>query len=271
MTSAPFERTAASGKSDASPQKTMLSLAAALKVLGSFRDTERMETPEAIVFRSRMTHAKVRSVLAQLEQLGYVERHPSGAVFLTPLALTLGFAARPATLAGISQRRLDSLARATGATVSLAKLVGDQVVYLSRIRNGDVMSANLGVGSITPAWTGLIGRVLLAGLSHDELVDLAHSAGALPSPAIVPNWAQLEQELEDIRTTGHASSSDAGPYGALWCIGVPVGIPGSRPIAAASLSIAPHKARHLSRSSLLAHLRDAADDLAGLIASAKLE
>ncbi len=59
--------------------------------------------------------------------------------------------------------------RQTGETVNLAVLTGDRVLYLVRLRNSDLVTANIQVGSTLPAVHTSIGKLLLAHLDDADL------------------------------------------------------------------------------------------------------
>ncbi|WP_455430618.1 IclR family transcriptional regulator domain-containing protein [Paractinoplanes durhamensis] len=60
---------------------------------------------------------------------------------------------------------MQRLATETGETVNLAVLTGDKVLYLVRLRNSDLVTANIQVGSTLPAVHTSIGKLLLSFLS----------------------------------------------------------------------------------------------------------
>ena len=109
--------------------------------------------------------------------------------------LLLGSAAlRGSSLVQLSEQPLRRLAEETGETVNLGVLVGDQVLYLARLRNSDLVTANIQVGSTLPAPYTSMGKLLLAYLTDAELRatlanhDFAAQAG--------PNAAS---SLDDLR------------------------------------------------------------------------
>ena len=48
-------------------------------------------------------------------------------------------------------------------------LDGDQILYLIRLRNSDLVTANIQVGSRLPAVSTSIGKLLLAALDDDQI------------------------------------------------------------------------------------------------------
>ena len=109
-------------------------------------------------------------VVATLEEGGYLERLPDGSIRPGVAVLLLGSAAlRGSSLVQLSEQPLRHLAEESGETVNLGVLVGDQVLYLARLRNSDLVTANIQVGSTLPAAYTSMGKLLLAYLSDAEL------------------------------------------------------------------------------------------------------
>jgi IclR family pca regulon transcriptional regulator len=178
--------------------------------------------------------------------------------------LTLGSAAlRGSGLVQASERPLQALAAATGETVNLGVLQGDRVLYLVRLRNADLVTANIQVGSTLPAvWTSM-GKVLLAALPAEELgrrlgpdsFDEGHG------PNAVTSQKELDGQLEAIRRQGYAIQDQELALG-LRSVAVPV--LGSAGETVAALNVAVSAARHDVDSlltSVLPRARAAADEI----------
>jgi IclR family transcriptional regulator, pca regulon regulatory protein len=208
----------------------MASLAGALKVLRAFDGTS-AATIDSISEITAISVLKTRHLVDLLEKLGYLAVR-ADTVSLELATLNLGFAARPLTLASIAKRPLGELAKSTGATVSLGALVNDEVMFLVRIRNSDLMAANIAVGSTIPAGASLIGRLLLAFASEEELTPYfaATGVGSTMTPA-------FNRELANIRRDGYAASGHDG-RDPLFVISVPVLKPDGLALAAINLAVA---------------------------------
>ena len=109
-------------------------------------------------------------IVMTLTAEGYLDHLPSGEYRPGVRVLTLGTAAlRSLDLVELATPKLQELANATGETVNLAVLTGDQVLYLVRLRNSDLVTANIRVGSLLPAVHTSIGKLLLAYLDDADL------------------------------------------------------------------------------------------------------
>src|SRR5580692_1550678 len=87
------------------------------------------------------------------------------------------------------------LGERTGETVNLAVLSGDRVLYLIRLRNSDLVTANIQVGSTLPAVHTSIGKILLADLTVAQLTAQITEASFTRSHG--PNAKVDIDELEE--------------------------------------------------------------------------
>ncbi|MEU6536849.1 IclR family transcriptional regulator [Streptomyces sp. NPDC047000] len=153
---------------------------------------------------------------ATLVTEGFLEQLPDGAYRPAPKVLTLGFSAlRGMTLVELADGPLRRLATVTGQTVNLGTLSDDRVLYLIRLRNNDLVTANIQVGSRLPAVRTSIGKVLLADLDAAELEqclsDVSFSGAGGPNAIRVP--ARLAETLAEIRDQGWAIQDEELAYG----------------------------------------------------------
>lgn len=120
----------------------------------------------------------------------------------------------------------DTVARAVaascGETVQVAVLDDLDVVYVSKIDSTHSVRLISEVGHRLPAHCTAVGKVLLAGLSRDELASRlkGRRLGALTEHSVTSRSA-LQAQLEEVRRTGVAherseSNVDAG------CVAAPV-------------------------------------------------
>ena len=99
--------------------------------------------------------------------------------------------------------------------MNLAVLSGDRVLYLVRLRNSDLVTANIQVGSTLPAVHTSIGKLLLAYLDEADLAaritDASFSANSGPNAKL--SLAELREELRAIRDQGWAMQDEELAYG----------------------------------------------------------
>jgi IclR family pca regulon transcriptional regulator len=204
-------------------------------------------------------------IVSTLEQDGFLERTADGSVRPGVAVLALGSAAlRGSSLTQASEGPLERLAQSTGETVNMGVLLDDQVLYLIRLRNSDLVTANVQVGSTLPAVYTSMGKLLLAYLPPEELDrrigDVSFAPGA--GPNAVHDRRQLDARLAEIRRLGYSIQDQELAQG-LRSVSVPVFAPGAaQPAAAINIAVATqrHSVDDL-RGTLLAQLRATAADI----------
>lgn len=151
-------------------------------------------------------------LVATLEEEGYLERTLDGMVRPGTGVLALGFAAMQGLdLVQMAEPVLRELAAATGETVNLGVLYGDQVLFVSRIpRRDTLLAANIRVGSTVPAVFSSIGKTILAFLSEEELRERISedSFRGRWGPQAVRTLDALQVQLEAARQDGYLVQRD---------------------------------------------------------------
>jgi IclR family transcriptional regulator, pca regulon regulatory protein len=210
------------------------SLARALEVLSIFDDDTLVLDEDLVSSRLSLALPQARQLIAMLEAAGLLSKVSGSGFCLSLSVLTLGTAAlRGPNLVHAAESALRKLAVQTGETVSMGILVHDDLVYLARIRNLDLVSANIQVGDSILATRTAMGRLLLS--------------YALPDSHPAQDYLV------------HSDTNDEG----LVSVSVPVVGPGS--IVVAAITVTAASSRHTADSavdSLLPLARTAAADTA---------
>lgn len=194
-------------------------------------------------------------LLATLQEAGYVERLGDGSYRPGAQVLTLGYAAlRSLDLVQCAEGPLHALAAATGETVNLAILSGDQIVLVVRRRRADLVTANLAVGSTLPAVHSSLGKVLLAALEEAEVRTLVRPASlsAAGGPNAVSAMDDLLAQLAAARRDGVALQDQEVARG-LRSLAAP--IKGADSTVVAAINIAVNVADY-TNSEILSQLKD---------------
>lgn len=203
---------------------TVSALAKGLRVLSTFSEQRRELRLVDIAALTGLPTPTAYRLLKTLQAEGYLEQLGDGRFRPGPFVLTLGYAAlQGQEVVAAARPPLKRLADQTAETVNLGVLVGTSVLYLVRIKNSDLVTANLEVGSTLPAAGTSLGKVLLAALPDGELdtrlaqVDLAacHGPYAARSPA------QLRHRVLEVREQGWALQDEEVAHG-LRSIAAPV-------------------------------------------------
>ena len=191
-------------------------LAKGLRILSLFTQQRPTWRVSDIALALRMPLPTVYRIVVTLTSEGYLDHLPNGDYRPAARVLTLGTAAlRSLDLVQIATPLLQALATASGETVNLATRTGDRVIYLVRLRNSDLVTANIQVGSSLPAVHTSIGKLLLAQLAEPDLIATV-TEGSFP-PERGPNarvsLGELHDELAKIREDGWAMQDEELAFG----------------------------------------------------------
>ncbi len=152
------------------PDYTVAALKRGLSLMQVVTDAEGGLTLSQLAEKLKMPVPSVFRYVRTLEGGGFLQVDENKRYRSGPATLTLGFA----TLAGMdilqsARMPLQRLAAKTGETVNLGVLVDGNVLYLHRIKNRDILTADVRTGSSLPAACTSLGKALLARLSDVEI------------------------------------------------------------------------------------------------------
>ncbi len=256
------------GQAPDRPEYRVEALAKGLRILTLFSEQRPTWRISDIAVAAGMPLPTVYRVVMTLTSEHYLEHLPNGDYRPGVRVLTLGTAAlRSLDLVELATSRLQALAQASGETVNLGVLTGDQVLYLVRLRNSDLVTANIQVGSTLPAVHTSIGKLLLAYLDDSELgqrVDAA-SFATNHGPNAKVSLDELRGELVQIRHDGWALQDEELAFG-LRSVAAPVFDRTGRAIAGANVAVA---SRDWSSQRIVRELRPmvlaTCDEISGLL------
>ncbi len=185
------------------------SVARGLDLLRAFEPDRPSMSLSELATAAGLARPTASRILYTLESLGYVRSH-SGAFTLTPRVLELGMAYIQAVdIWDITRPHMERLVAQTHESSSVAQLDGSDIVYVARVAVPKLIGLVVRIGTRFPAAPTSMGKVLLAGLSDDE-VDAVLSE---PSRSgIEPRWQpgpdELHEALREVRARGWAFSDD---------------------------------------------------------------
>jgi IclR family pca regulon transcriptional regulator len=232
------------------------SLAKGLRLLSLFTEQRPTWRVTDLAAAAGLPMPTAYRVVMTLTAEGYLEHLPNGDYRPGVRVLTLGTAAlRGLDLVALASPRLHQLAAATGETVNLAVLTGDRVLYLVRLRNSDLVTANIQVGSTLPAVHTSIGKLLLAHLDEADLRARITDASFPPQhgPNAKVSLDELRAEFAQIRDQGWAVQDEELAYG-LRSVAGPITGPDGRVVAGINLAV---QARDWSAQRIVRELRPA--------------
>ena len=233
------------------------SLERGLAILSSFRTGRAVIGISDLGRELGLSRSTTHRYVATLAALGYLQQDaPTKKYRLGPRVLDLGFSAiNSMELREVAAPHLRDLSDSTGFTVNMAILDDLDIVYIERVRSGQVrqreIDLNLHVGARLPAYCTSLGKVLLAYLPEDELRGrLARTTFRRRGPNTLTTRTAFTAELRKIRAEGLAINNEELAYG-LRSIAAPV--LSHDGTAAAAINLAVHSTM-LSLSDLVARL-----------------
>jgi IclR family pca regulon transcriptional regulator len=226
------------------------SLERGLAVIRAF-DREHPElTLTEVATATGVTRATARRFLLTLADLGYVRT--DGRLFsLSPRVLELGYAYLSSlSLPEVAEPHLEALVQEVNESSSVSVLDRGDVVYVARVPTSRIMTVAISVGTRFPAYATSMGRVLLAGMSDEDL-DIYLSAVALDrlTARTVATPSALRTEVQRVRAQGWSLVDQELEEG-LRAVAAPIRDRTGRVVAALNISA------HASRTSLEAMRRD---------------
>jgi IclR family transcriptional regulator, pca regulon regulatory protein len=236
------------------PEYRVEALAKGLRILSLFDEQRPTWRVSDLAAAAGLPMPTVYRVVMTLASEGYLDHLPNGDYRPGVRTLTLGTAAlRSLDLVAIAMPKLTELGEQTGETVNLAVLSGDRVLYLIRLRNSDLVTANIQVGSTLPAVHTSIGKLLLAYLDEADvaarITDGSFSANSGPNAKV--SLAELDEDLRAIRDQGWAMQDEELAYG-LRSVAAPITSPDGRVLAGVNVAV---QARDWSTQRIIRELR----------------
>lgn len=217
--------------------ESMGGFAKGLSVIEAFgQGNERLTITEA----ARLTgldRATARRCLLTLVAGGYAS-HDGKFFSLTPRILRLGYAYLSATsLPRQLQYFLEQMSEASRESCSAAILDGTEIVYIARASFRRVMSIGLSVGSRLPAYCSSMGRVLLAALPQEQMLEvLRRSERKALTPKTRTAIKALSAEIARVREQGYAVIDEELELG-LRSIAVPIRDSAGRTVSAMNTGV----------------------------------
>ncbi|MBX6329958.1 MAG: helix-turn-helix domain-containing protein [Pseudolabrys sp.] len=197
-------------------------LARGLSVLECFDPEHGAMTLSEVAARVGLTRGSTRRLLLTLQHLGFLGSD-GRRFFLRPRVLKLGYgflSVLPVWSA--AQPTIAEVARHTNESCSVAILDGFEIVYVARQPAKRILHDYIPVGTRYPAHATSMGKVLLAGLTEDELAPLFAKA-PLPqlTPKTITDVEALKREIARTRDAGYAINDEEIEVG-LRSIAVPI-------------------------------------------------
>ena len=220
--------------------RTVPAVNRALDILELFEDTDEL-TPAEIIAALNLPRTSVGELLNTLVARGYLamDEQRSKRLRLGLRAFRLGHAyADRLDLQTEAQAASAVVAAECGETVQVAVLDKASVVYIAKVDSVHPVRLVSAIGRSLPAHCTAVGKMLLSGLTDDELDSVYDGATRLVTltPHSIATVEQLRDELNHIRESGLAWES-CESNDAVGCAAAPVYGTGNRMIAAMSIAV----------------------------------
>ena len=217
------------------------SLERGLSVIRAFDAEHPSLTLSEVAASTGLSRAAARRFLRTLVQLGYM-RIDGSRFTLRPKILELGYAYLSSlTLPEVAMPHLEQLVSQVHESSSVSELDGDDVVYIARVPTKRIMTVAISVGTRFPAFVTSMGRVLLSGLSEDDLDRYLTEASFEPLTAnTVTDPVRLKEIVLEVGSQGYAIVDQELEEG-LRAIAAP--IRGSGDAVTAAINVSAHASR----------------------------
>ncbi len=117
---------------------------------------------------------------------------------------------------------MEALAKKTGEIIHLSILDKNEIVYLDKKGEGQALTVGTKVGGRNPAHASSMGKVLLAGIPRDDLMDVLSLGPLLPrTSSTITGIPELLKELEKVRKQGFALDNEES-FPGIRCVAAPI-------------------------------------------------
>ncbi len=230
------------------------SIKKALRILQTFTQNEPELRVTEISRIHRIHKSSASRIVGELVSAGFLEKNRVTNKYRLGLKLIdLGsFVLNRYDLREHAVPFIEELARRTGEIVHISILDKDEIVYLEKKGEGRALTVGTKIGGRSPAHASSMGKVLLAGLSRQELSQL-FSRGPLVrcTPFTITKIPELLTELDKVRKQGFAVDDEESFHG-VRCVAAPIHDRSGRIVAAISVT-APKQRMNQARMKGIKH------------------
>lgn len=214
------------------------SLVRAISILTHLETTGNRDSLTNISRSLGLSKSTAYSLIATLEQLGFVQQDPDSARYSLGMRLfEIGQVVHDSMdIRKIALSSLTELVAKYGETAHLGVLSQSEVVYIEKVNGLHSMSINSKIGGRNPAYCTGVGKVLLAFVSSENFDHIIRKTELKQFTAkTITDPAHLKQHLVLIRHQGYAVDDEEIESG-LRCVAAPIYNYRQEVIAAISLS-----------------------------------
>lgn len=230
-------------------KERVTSVGKALRLLAAFRGITPPIGVSELARRSGLPKSTAFRFLADLEEVGFVER--DGANYRLGLSLfELGSrvtVCRPNGLRDTAMRHMSELHVKTGLNTHLGVLDGTEVMHVAKVNHGlQTLRMHLQPGSRVPATCSALGKAMLPFSGKDTVRAVVEAGLPRRTPYSITEPQRLLRELAGIRDNGVAMEKEESTMGIIG-IAAPIMLDG-RAVGAVGLTM-PAPATHIPKLS----------------------
>ena len=178
-------------------------------------------------------------ILDTLAGLGYVEQDPITHAFMLGSKF-LRFArssGQAGDLISIAEPYMEKLGKLYGETVNLARLIDNQIVYISIVESPHAFRISNNIGDQGSVHSTAIGKAIAAFLPKEELNQVLRKTVYTPlTRKTITDEPSLRKQLALVAAQGYAIDDEEGHDGVL-CVGAPIFNKAHLPFGALSISM----------------------------------
>jgi DNA-binding IclR family transcriptional regulator len=245
---------------------TVPALARGLEILSYFTREQPILSGAKISKTTGLPRASVFRMLQTLEQAGYLERvgeegtHPSYRLGVAVLRLGFEFL-NSMEITEQGRPLLESLSDACGYTTHLVVRDAQEVVIVAKALGRKATFHSIQVGARLPAHATVLGRVLMIGMSLQELEKLyAHYEMTLYTKITPRSPAELKAAIDEAQAKGYAVSQGGFESG-ISTVAAPVYNEERKVVAAMSIAVMSSRIEEDRLPVLASQVIDAAEQL----------
>jgi len=214
---------------------TVDSVAKALQVLDSFRQSEELNLAE-ITERVGLNKSRVFRLLQTLTEYGYIEKNETGTGYSLGVKLLERAACVRRDLRQLALPYMRQLHELFNETINLGVLDKGQVLYIEMLESSRPIRMAEAVGGRSAIHSTALGKAILAHLPEAQLDDLLEPSGLHKyTEHTITNLEAMKDELDIVWKRGYAFDDRENDTEG-FCIGAPFFNVLGIPVAAISVS-----------------------------------
>lgn len=146
-------------------------IARAVRLMQALRLSNQGGSARELAAATGIARSTAQRILIGLAETGMVVQDQSDQRYrIGPLALWIGLGYRQSMdIVSLARPIMTRLRDVTGETVGLCNAVGDARAFIEEAQSRSGLRYASELGRLYPLWCGASGRVLMSGLSHDEI------------------------------------------------------------------------------------------------------